>query len=259
MEVYWLEQREVDVPTADDWLSESEYVRLSSLRFAKRRADWRLGRWTAKCAVAALPSFHGDDLALKDIQIRAASTGEPELTLPDNARALTISISHRAGAAVCAVTLGEAALGCDLEAIESRSDAFIADYFTIEEQELIAHVSAEHRPLLVSLLWSAKESALKALHVGLRADTRSVVVSPFDPHGEWFGGINGRIIAGSRSFLQFSNASGSDWCRLQVHCADGTDFEGWWQHTGDLVLTIVADPPSAPPIQLRAPVRAATT
>ena len=241
-EVFWLERSEADVPTADDWLSDSEAVRLSSLHIPKRRADWRLGRWTAKCAVAAALNFPIDRLVLKDIQIRAASTGEPEVTLPDYAPAVTISISHCAGSAICAVALGKVALGCDLEAVESRSDAFVADYFTSEEQEMIAHSSAADRSLLVTLLWSAKESALKALHVGLRADTRSVTVSPFDSQGE-----------------RFSNASGSDWFPLQVRCADGTMFQGWWRHTGDAMRTLVAAPPSTPPIELRALVRPAAT
>ena len=73
-----------------------------------------------------------------------------------------------------------AELGCDLEIIEPRSDAFVADYFTTEEQALIARASAADRPRLLALLWSAKESALKALHEGLRLDTRCVIVSPFD-------------------------------------------------------------------------------
>ena len=71
-------------------------------------------------------------------------------------------------------------IGCDLEMVEPRSDAFVADYFTIEEQALVARASAEDRPRLLALLWSAKESALKALHEGLRLDTRSVIVNPFD-------------------------------------------------------------------------------
>ena len=71
-----------------------------------------------------------------------------------------------------------AELGCDLEIVEPRSDAFIADYFTAEEQALIERTSAADRSLLLALLWSAKESALKALRAGLRLDTRSVIVRP---------------------------------------------------------------------------------
>lgn len=258
MDVFWLEQSEADVPADDDWLSESEAAHLSSLRIPKRHADWRLGRWTAKCAAAATPNFPGNMLALKDIQVRAASTGEPEVSLPGNAAAITISISHCAGLAVCAVALGKVALGCDLEAIESRSDAFIADYFTPEERKLIAQSNARDRSFFVTLLWSAKESALKALHVGLRADTRSVVVSLVDSQSEPLMKFDWRAQAGSGS-EEATNASGKEWCPLQVRCTDGTEFQGWWQRTADAVRTMVAAPLCAPPIQLRAVVRPATT
>jgi hypothetical protein len=53
MQVYWLEQAVNDVPDNNNWLCTGELACLNRLRFAKRRADWRLGRWTAKRAVAA--------------------------------------------------------------------------------------------------------------------------------------------------------------------------------------------------------------
>jgi 4'-phosphopantetheinyl transferase len=53
MDVYWLDQTQADVPAGDEWLCAREAACLARLRFAKRRADWRLGRWTAKRALAA--------------------------------------------------------------------------------------------------------------------------------------------------------------------------------------------------------------
>ena len=53
MHVYWLEQTEANVPEDNTWLSPREVAFADRLRFAKRRADWRLGRWTAKRAGAA--------------------------------------------------------------------------------------------------------------------------------------------------------------------------------------------------------------
>lgn len=239
MDVYWLQQSEADLPATDDWLCESEAARLSSFRFAKRRADWRLGRWTAKCAIAATLKLPDDPQSLSRIEITPAATGQPEVTLHDQAEAVTISISHRGGFALCAVALGDVKLGCDLEMIEPRSDAFIADYFTEKEQTLIAQISAAERSLLVSLLWSAKESALKALHVGLRADTRSVEVSECDLHGYWCGETD---VRSSEANLpsELSNISGTNWRALQIQCAGGTNFCGWWQHSNNLVRTIVA-------------------
>ena len=46
---------EDDVPAADDWLSPVEAARLADLRFAKRRIEVRLARWTAEQAGARGP------------------------------------------------------------------------------------------------------------------------------------------------------------------------------------------------------------
>ena len=231
-QVYWLEQTEADVPGENDWLSARESVRLSGLRFAKRRADWRLGRWTAKCAVASFLNLSTDAQGLAQIEIRPASSGAPEVFVANEPATVAISISHSSGAAACAVALPRVELGCDQEVIEARSDAFVADYFTESEQALVARVRAPERSRLVTLLWSAKESALKALGEGLRLDTRSVTVSP----------INGAF-----------NLNG--WSPLQVRYADGRTFHGWWQQGHGIVRTLVANPPPDSPILLLAPTR----
>jgi 4'-phosphopantetheinyl transferase len=246
MDVYWLEQTEADLPPENDWLSDSEAVRLDSMRFAKRHADWRLGRWTAKCALAAylnLPS-HPPDLA--DIEIRSAPSGAPEVFIANQPAGVAISLSHRAGVAACSVTLSGADLGCDLEIIEPRSDAFIADYFATEEQALIERTSAAERSLLLALLWSGKESALKALRTGLRLDTRSVTVSPVAAplHGD--GRAQDPALAAPASYWL------TNWRPLQVVYEDGKIFHGWWQNTGDLLRTMVASPRPAAPIFLQA-------
>jgi 4'-phosphopantetheinyl transferase len=128
---------------------------------------------------------------------------------------------------MCAVSLSGGALGCDLEIIEPRTEAFVADYFVSEERELIARARVSERFQLVALLWSGKESALKALRTGLRLDTRSVVVMPMEDS---------------------SNVNG--WSRLQVRCSEGQVFHGWWQRSNDVLRTLVADPPPPPPILL---------
>ncbi|MBZ5586416.1 MAG: 4'-phosphopantetheinyl transferase superfamily protein, partial [Acidobacteriia bacterium] len=163
MRVFWLEQTEADVPPSNDWLGPAELDRCNAFRFAKRRNDWRLGRWTAKCALAAYLDYPWE---LARIGIQPAASGAPEAFLAGRPAPATISLSHRAGAAICAVAPAGVALGCDLEAVEPRSDRFLADYFTEREQLLAASVSGEDRDWLVALLWSAKESALKALGTG---------------------------------------------------------------------------------------------
>ncbi len=229
MDVYWLEQTETDVPPANDWLSASELLRLSTLRFAKRRSDWRLGRWTAKLALATCLDLPEDRRAMAQIAIHAAPSGAPEVFFNDQASSTTISLSHSSGRAICAVLPAVAALGCDLEHIESHSKAFVSDYFTTEEQALICRSHATDRPLLQALLWSAKESALKALHAGLRLDTRSVIVN-----------------------VENVSAVDHGWRALKVR-TDNQNFHGWWRQNDDFIETVVADPaPSAPiPLQSR--------
>src|SRR3974390_2654400 len=177
-DVYWLEQTAADVPTGNDWLSAAERLRLQGMRFAKRRADWRLGRWTAKCALAIVLDLSQEPQSLATIEIRTLPSGAPEVFLDALSSRVSLSLSHCAGRAGCAVALNSVAVGCDLERIEPHSDAFAADYFSTGEQAMVAQSAAAERSRLLTLLWSAKESALKALQVGLRLDTRSVSVSP---------------------------------------------------------------------------------
>ncbi len=138
MDVYWLERSAADLPAHNDWLSASDRTRLEGMRFAKRRDDWRLGRWTAKLAVAAYLDLPTDLRALAEIEVLPAPSGAPEVFLANQPAEVTISLSHRDGVAICAVADSGVDLGCDLEIVEPRSDAFVNDYFTPEEQALVA-------------------------------------------------------------------------------------------------------------------------
>ncbi|MGB8885294.1 MAG: 4'-phosphopantetheinyl transferase superfamily protein [Candidatus Korobacteraceae bacterium] len=240
--LYWLEQTAADVLPENNWLSAVETVQLSGLRFPKRRGDWRLGRWTAKRAVAVHLNLPVHSSALAAIEIRPAADGAPDAFLAGRPAALAISLSHCAGTAICAVMPSPAAVGCDLEMIEPRSEGFFDDYFTAEEKAMVARTPEAERPWLLTLLWSAKESALKALRVGLRADTRSVIVSLIDP-GPGSGdreNAAGNPVAIPQHF----------WSPLRVDCENGRVFRGWWRRTNRYVYTVVADPPPAAPILL---------
>jgi 4'-phosphopantetheinyl transferase len=226
MNVYWLEQEVADVPPDDEWLSATEATRLGGLRFAKRRSDWRLGRWTAKCAVSLCLGPPFVDLA--NVEIRPAPSGAPEVFIANERLQHFISLSHRESRAVCAVTLCGAALGCDLELIEPRTNAFIADYFTEAEQVLL-RAEPQRRFELAALLWSAKESALKALKLGLRVDTRTVTVTP--------------CLAGEPDV----------WSPLRAEINNAVTLWGWWRRSGSFVDTVVAAPQPASPILLTLP------
>jgi 4'-phosphopantetheinyl transferase len=230
MNIHWMEQTSPDVPAENQWLSERKGLRLNDMRIPKRRADWRLGRWTAKHAVAACLKLPTEPSSLADIEIRPTSSGAPEVFLQDRRAEIAISLSHSAGTALCTLAPPGITFGCDLETVEPRSDGFIADYFTDDERELILRSPMQERILLLALLWSAKESALKALRVGLRFDTRCMSVSPVDA---W----------------ELTNNLDA-WRSLSIRYSGGTVFHGCWRVQDHLVRTVVSD------LSLPIPVRA---
>ena len=245
MNVFWLEQSEADLPQHDYWLSPGETVRMDSMRFPKRRREWKLGRWTAKCAVATYLKWPAS-CSLSKIEIPASSSGAPTVVIDRAPSPIAISISHRAGRAMCFVAPLEVALGCDLELIEPHSSAFVLDYFTAEEQYLLHSVPPGDRWILVALLWSAKESALKALQSGLRASLHSVVVFP----GEFPQGKNAIAVAGNSLPAFHSQGLPRTWHPMHVRCGAEEIIHGWWQRSGEFVRTTISAPPSRQPLLL---------
>lgn len=215
-----------ELPEDDAWLDPEEAERARSFVFPGRRLDFRLGRWTAKRAVAAWLGGC-DDLAR--IAIRTSADGAPQVLVDGEPAPVEVSFSHRDGRAACAVAPAGTRMGCDLEWVEPRSESFVHDCFAPSEIELVLLAPVEARPLFANLIWSAKESALKALKIGLRADTRSVEVRLLDTAPE-------------------------DWGRLEV-VRPGTSevFQGWWRREEGWVLTVVADPAPTAPARLSRP------
>lgn len=238
LDIHWLEQSDNDVPDKNGWLSSEEILRLSGMRFLKRRSDWKLGRWTAKRALAARLGLPEDISALAQIEIKSAPSGAPEAFLYGEAAPARISISHREGIAMCTIGPAGAGIGCDLETVESRSDAFVADYFTANERSLVQDAHPDNRSLLVALLWSAKECALKALQVGLRLDTNCMDVNAVDGL-DWQG------------TFAFHHAAGlNSWHPLKVRY-DGTQvFYGWWRVDQRMVRTMISTLPHGSPIHI---------
>jgi 4'-phosphopantetheinyl transferase len=216
----WLIRSRADVPAGDAWLSPRERAVQARLRVARRRDDWRLGRFAAKAAVAAwlgVPS--------ERVEVLAASDGAPEAWV-DGARApLSLSLSHRAGRALAAVAGPGGAVGCDLEVIEPRSSAFVRSWLAPAEQALVARHRGVGRARAANLVWTAKEAAAKVRREGLRLDVRAAVASVngvATPHDGW-------------------RALRVDWTTT------GAVTTGWWRSEPGWVMTIACEPPSGPP------------
>jgi 4'-phosphopantetheinyl transferase EntD len=203
------------VPEHDAWLTEAERLWSSTRRVPKRRSDWRLGRWVGKGAVTL--ALGVSDLRHDQIEILPSEGGAPEPGFLSGAgrTRVTLSLSHSEGVGFAAALLGEAYLGCDVEAIAPRSEAFVSDYFTPAEAAWIREDPAE-RDVRATLLWSAKESALKALGEGLRLDTRTVEVSGTVPEAD------------------------GAWAPVRV-VRGGLAFAGWWRHTPGFVWSLLLE------------------
>jgi 4'-phosphopantetheinyl transferase len=213
-----------DAPAHDEWLSPVEAGYLARLRFPKRRSEFRLGRWTAKAAIARHLGLEPSLEQLRRVVVDRAPDGAPAPLLDGRPAEVCITMTDRADQAVCLVGPPGTALGCDLELVEPRSPAFVQDYLTPAEQALVLQApDGDARALLANLVWCGKESALKVLRTGLRRDTRSVeVVLP-------------------------AGAAVDGWAPMTVRSREGGSFPGWWQRFGSFVLTVAATQPLAPP------------
>ena len=167
----WLSRSLADVPTGEDWLTSAEREVLAGLEIAKRRRDWRLGRFTAKAAVAARL-----DIAPARVEVLAEPGGGPVVTVDGAPAVVSLSISHRADRALVVVDDAGGGIGCDLEVIEPRSEAFVAEWLAPAEQALVRRTTGEQRALLANLVWTAKEASAKARGEGLRLNVRRAVV-----------------------------------------------------------------------------------
>jgi 4'-phosphopantetheinyl transferase len=226
----WFSQGEHVVPLDDlTWLSMVERQRLDGMRYPKRRVEFLLGRWTAKRAIATAESLPTDLEELAALEILPAADGAPVAHVHGRPLVRRMSLTDRAGWAVCALSPSRVEVGCDLELIEPRSREFAVDYFTPSE---LALASSAGSPFdwqrLTNLIWSAKESALKVLRTGLRRDTRSVEVVLGDGDGE-------------------------DWTPLTIECIEGGLFHGWWRQYDRFLLTMAAEQPLATPVALEEP------
>jgi 4'-phosphopantetheinyl transferase len=225
--MWWLAHGEHEVPPSLGWLSPREREELASIRFTKRRNEYLTRRWTAKQAIAAVLDIDRTPASLMRIEVRHRPSGAPYVHLDGRAAEIAVSMSDRAGWAVCLVeppgSAEHATLGIDLEVVEPRSDEFLADFFTSAELDHVrALTDLDQRYEAANLIWSAKEAALKVQQVGLRVDTRTVEVR----------------LRGERR--------PDGWAPMNVTAAGGR-MPGWWRRDGVFVLTIASHVHREPP------------
>ena len=203
------------------WLHPIEQAQLARLRLAKRRREWLLGRWTAKQLLRTCLAHEQQLwLPLNALAIYPDARGAPMIMAECACQVeeWQISISHSHDCAFCAAArLSTIGLGADIEHIEPRGWRFVGDYFTPDEIERVRDAPGENRERLITAIWSAKEAALKALHLGLTIDTRQVSCA-IDP---W------RVTP--REWIEF---------KIIATGCNHRPLQGWWRAWNDFVLTV---------------------
>jgi phosphopantetheinyl transferase len=209
---------------------EREHAQRARLATDKRWRDWLLGRWTAKNLLRSLAAMSQPGLALDAITITTNRRGAPVAHLPGS-QPRAISISHSHGRAACAAADGlEALVGIDLDYVEPRSEAFVSDFLTSEEQALAAGLPAAERDLGVMAIWAAKEAVLKALQTGLTVDTRTVSCRPEVGHED------------EACWRPVAVAVNAAWLGKPA-----PRLAGWWRRLDEWVVAVVEEAGGPPP------------
>lgn len=207
-------------------LNTDEHAHFVKLKTDKRRRDWLLGRWTAKHLLQAMHERRtGQRYAMTEFEIRSAPSGAPQAYLCGSP-CYPLSISHSAQHALCVATANKNVhLGADIEHIEQRSDAFVMDFFTEEELDIVCTMAGAERDVIATAIWSAKESVLKALRLGLVVDTRAVSCH-IEP-----------------SYRAFEGWTPFNITFDQRHLAVEHSVIGWWRLHENFVITVAAGQP----------------
>jgi phosphopantetheinyl transferase len=196
-------------------LSQAELDEFSMFKVLKRQREWLCSRVLLKNLVLMQPQLVGT-LNKNQLTVKKEPTGVPFIEIETFERMDGFfAISHSGYWAACGFTPDRILhFGLDIEVIADHSDIFVVDYFTESEIELVNGSSKEHKALISTLIWSAKEAVLKALTEGLRMDTRNI-----------------EIAIPKRLFL-------ADWQPLEILSEQNKNWRLFARQSGDLLLTL---------------------
>jgi 4'-phosphopantetheinyl transferase len=153
------------------------------LRLPKRRLEWLAGRLAIKhCAAAHLGGEAGQPLGTRQVRVGTVAGGMRKGRLLISWPA-DVSMSHSADFAVAAC--GDVPVGIDLERARELAPPLAA---ALREDQVNAEM-----PLM--LRWTCKEAVLKCLGVGLRVDSREVMLTSWTADGRFGWRAGSRLLA----------------------------------------------------------------
>ena len=154
-----------------DVLSEEERARLATFTSESRRLEFVLGRTAARTLIAEAQNSDPRDAGLA-----VNADGAPVVL----ASPLYLSIAHTGGREVWGgAAIARQPVGLDLERIRPRQPALWRRILSEDEHPMLDALGGPTDEAQ-TLLWSLKESVLKARRTGLRAGMRSVTLTHVD-------------------------------------------------------------------------------
>jgi phosphopantetheinyl transferase len=252
-----------DLGDAGHWLTRPERERAAAFQVQKRRDDWLVGRLNLKALLVTLVDARcGQPCLPSHIDIVRLPSGAPSVRLsadaprvgpfvPGSPLPLSVTNSHSHGAALAAAVWVDGmhdrvAVGADLEWIEPRSEGFIRDFLTRQEQDYCAE-PGRARDVRANLVWSAKEAVRKVLQIGLSADTWWLTCLPDDAAARApavVPALDGppADVSGSRIDVALEPEPGT-WRSFEVTCdprlgAQGISFAGRWRVLDGFAATV---------------------
>jgi 4'-phosphopantetheinyl transferase len=158
-----------------------------AFRFERRRRDWLAGRLAAKQVLLGYLDEAGLEPTGVEVLPETSRLPLAYRVLDDGSGRrlpVSVSISHRGGAAAAAVLPEEAGtVGVDLEVMEPRSEALAEDNFTPGERDIMRSLPSGAARWGIGIIWCLKEAALKAVGLGLSVPATDAQVVELDTDG----------------------------------------------------------------------------
>ncbi|ALC91529.1 hypothetical protein AM500_18370 [Bacillus sp. FJAT-18017] len=165
------------------WLTTEESVSWQSMKHRRKRMEWLSSRVAAKAAaVNWLEKYYELPLRPELITIFNTKYGIPYVKWPLQISTPNLSMSHTDNIGVATVSCNYIVHGCDIEKIKDRHSAF-SNYFLTSDESVLwfnnnikIHYGFVERKTIETMLWSAKESIIKAI---ISKDTSKKFINMF--------------------------------------------------------------------------------
>ncbi len=164
LRLYYADVSGINAGTDGYILSDYRLDRLESVKSEKIRRQGIGAELLLNCAVTDVCP----DISLP-LDVHIGKNGKP--FLPDGP---FFSLSHSGSIAACAIS--DAELGLDVQFLHACSEDFVKRFFTASEHEHI--INADDKDYAFTMLWSLKESYLKAVGTGLNEPLNSFSIVP---------------------------------------------------------------------------------